>query len=90
LVNFGVAFIAPHDYETFRILARPHLPDTYEQWLDYHRNKCEDIVGNGHSYEEVQIDPDDFRQYFATHQEKLDIGLIDLVAIWKRGRTNRA
>ena len=57
---FYIAHIPPQHYDAFRGILHDHIPDTYDKWSQFHMNKAANLLGRGHTYKEVQIEPDEF------------------------------
>ena len=58
--------IAREDYQSFRQILDPHLPDTYDEWLDLVSQVTGDNIGRGRISETIEVNPDEFSNYCLT------------------------
>jgi len=66
--------ISPNDYDAFRSILNPDLPDTYDKWFDLARKQMREIILNGDTPIEVEVYPHQFAGYCHTgrHARTLD------------------
>jgi hypothetical protein len=60
MAHFYIAHLPPQHYNAFRSILDTHIPDTYDEWSKFHLQKAANILVSGHTYLELQIDPDEF------------------------------
>jgi hypothetical protein len=60
---FYLPVIARKDYNAFRGLPNNDFPYTYDEWLQFSRDKGTDWQSKGYVVERVEVHPDKFRRY---------------------------
>ncbi len=60
MAHFYIAHLPPQHYNAFRDILDAHIPNAYDEWRKFHVQKAANILYSGHTYVEVQIDPDEF------------------------------
>ena len=55
--------IRPADYDLLQSVLRPDLPDSYDEGFDLARKEMRDIILQGDTPMEVEIDPEEFGRY---------------------------
>jgi hypothetical protein len=83
MAHFYIAYIAPGDYEAFRRILHSHIADTYDEWSQFYLNKASNLLAKGHTYRDVQIDPDEFARYCDAHREERTLHGLDNFATRK-------
>ena len=58
-----IPIIANQDYETFRRILDPHLPNTYEKWLDLVDQMTGDNISRGRASKPIELNPHEFSRY---------------------------
>jgi hypothetical protein len=59
-----IAWIAPEDYEEFRTMLSPIMPDSYEMWLRVRdRGKRRAFEEHATIFEEIEVYPEEFQAF---------------------------
>jgi len=90
MAHFFIAYIPPQHYETVRRILNGHMPNTYDEWGQFHVDKAANLLSKGHTYKEVQIDPDEFSRYCDRNGEQRTLRGLDNFADWKAATDNKA
>jgi len=80
MARFYIAYIPPQHYDTIRSLLHGHMPDTYDEWTQFHTQKAADLLDAGDFYREVQIDPDEFARHCDAHGDDRTLQGLDRFA----------
>jgi hypothetical protein len=55
--------ISADDYNAFRRILHPHLPDTYDEWLYLQAQQSADWLTRGHTVTDIKVDSNEFSRY---------------------------
>jgi hypothetical protein len=86
------AWIAERDYEAFKEMLAPIMPDSYELWLRVReRGRRRAFEESSVTFEEVEVSPDEFRT-FCTRRTRPEFNIygLDLYAREKAFAERRA
>jgi len=78
--------INPGDYETFRGILNEDMPSTYDEWAQLHAKMLTDLLRQGESYREIQINPDELRRFCTRRKTSASYQLLRDLAVEKGGR----
>jgi len=67
MVDTFVTLIRESDYKTFWRLMGNNIPDTYNEWSYLALKRKNDAVSRQETVHEIEIYPDEFARYAATH-----------------------
>lgn len=74
-------FIEPQDYDAFRTIVHPHLPNTQDEWFQLLAQQSLPRVLAGDIVKQVTVKPDEFIRYCRTTGTRHDLqGLRDFAA----------
>jgi len=81
--------LRPADYDAFQAVLHPDLPNTYNEWFDLARKEMREIIVNGDTPIDVEIDPHEFAQYCHTTRSARTLdSLKQCVAQKRRNKTD--
>lgn len=63
--QYPIPVFAAQDYEAFRRLLGSDLPDTYDEWLQFHERKTRQLLQVGQDVRAIEIHPDEFYRFCA-------------------------
>ena len=63
MTTFCEPFIEPQNYDAFRSVLNPHLPDTQDEWLELLAEQSFPRVLAGDIVKQVTVKPDEFVRY---------------------------
>jgi hypothetical protein len=64
---FCLPIIGQRDYNTFRRIAHPDFPNTYDEWLKLQAKERDSLTMRGHQVIEVKIEPHEFSDFCRAH-----------------------
>jgi hypothetical protein len=82
--------ILKEEFEAFRALLGPDVPNTYDEWLKLAEDDAKEHAGSGDvAVRAVTIHPDEFSAWIATHRDQSNVEALNAIALVKGLRGDR-
>lgn len=80
---FIPVFSGKEDYQVFRGLIGKDLPDTYDEWRQFHTDNAASLIKNGHDVRYVEAYPSEFISFCSAGERKCNLDSLEDFALKK-------
>ena len=70
MIEVGMPFIRPEDYEAFRAILQDELPGTYQEWRDLMLVRGHQVLRNGELPVPQEVNPREFVAWLPTRWDQ--------------------
>jgi hypothetical protein len=89
MITSLITIISPQDYEAFRRILAPDLPDTHDEWLYLQKKERADQISKGHAIREIQAYPDKFIRFLKTSGQEANLQTLHNLCVSGGNRLSR-